>query len=198
MMRWAAVLLVGSAAAVQGQQAQLRAAAERNDSSALLAQVRLQPNDARDLLRALVSQAGRPRAGDSDSVLHVAARLATAYAAAWDDSFPRANLARFRQMTAEQRAAKVCADSLRVAGNGAFARKGVGTAIRIWRDALGRSRAIPDTPGVAAALGNIGSGFYHGGERDSAELYLTRARNVAELIGDRLTAGNAMGRLGLF
>src|SRR5207253_2539525 len=78
----------------------------------------------------------------------------------------------------------------------AFNTKGVRPAISLWREALRRSRMIPDTAGVAAAIGNIGSGFYQAGDLDSAELYLTRARGLAESIGDRRTAINAIGTLG--
>jgi CHAT domain-containing protein len=49
---------------------------------------------------------------------------------------------------------------------------------------------------MAATLGNIGAGFYRAALFDSADIYLARARDVAERIGDRRTAANAVGTLG--
>jgi CHAT domain-containing protein/Tfp pilus assembly protein PilF len=196
MKRRIGLLVSGFAVVAQAQQpSPLRSLVERNDSAAVFSEVRRRPSDARDLLRDLIAEAARAPA-ETDSILRFSYRLASAYSTVWDDSFPVTNIARFRRMTAPQRVAKVEADSVRVAGNSAFGSKGARRAIALWRDALRRSRAIPDSAGIAAALGNIGSGFYHAGELDSAELYLTRARQIAESIGDRRTAANAMGTLG--
>src|SRR5205809_389616 len=63
------------------------------------------------------------------------------------------------------------------------------------RESLRRFEALLDTAGIAAALGNIGAGFYLAQEYDSAEAYLARSRDVAERIGDQRTAGNAVGTL---
>jgi CHAT domain-containing protein len=190
------LLLAVFAAAVDAQQVTpLRSALAGYDSTALIGEVRRRPAAARDLLVNLVAQAGSVPANNGDSILGIAHRLASAYSAVWDDSFPVSNLNRFTAMSAPQRAAKVRADSVRRAGNLAFGTKGAATAINIWRDALRRSRAIPDSAGVAAAIGNIGSAFYNSGELDSAEEYLTRARRLAEAIGDRRTAANAIGSL---
>jgi tetratricopeptide (TPR) repeat protein len=197
MTRTFALFVACFATVADAQQlTQLRSLVERKDSTAVITEVRRRPSDARDLLRDLIAQAGRSQALDTDSILHLSYRLASAYTTVWEDSFPMTNLVRFNRMSREQRGAKVTADSVRIAGNTAFGSKGASAAIRLWRDALRRSRAISDTAGVAAAIGNIGSGFYQEGELDSAELYLTRARQLAEAIGDRRTAINAMGTLG--
>jgi CHAT domain-containing protein/Tfp pilus assembly protein PilF len=191
------LLLAGLAVSAQAQQpSPLRSLIERNDSAAAISEVRRRPSDARDLLSEVIAEAARSHAADTDSLLGLASRLASAYSTAWDDSFPVNNVARFRRMSARQRLAKVEADSVRVAGNTAFRSKGVPTAITLWRNALLRSRGIPDSAGIAAALGNIGSGFYHAGDLDSAVLYLTRASQIADAVGDHRTAANAMGTLG--
>lgn len=173
----------------------LRASATGHDSTALTAAVRERPADARELLGLLLEQAGRSPSV-SDSVLHVARRVASAYASAWDDSFPVSNLTRFERMSAQQRGAKVRADSVRLAGNAALGRRGAAAAMLLWRDALRRSVAIADTHGMAATTGNIGAAFYQDAELDSAAVYLTRARGLADAIGDRRTAANALGALG--
>src|SRR5206468_11815576 len=111
---------------------------ERNDSVALISEVRRRPSDARDLLRNLIAEAARAPA-ETDSILRFSYRLASAYSTVWDDSFPVTDIARFRRMSAQQRVAKVEADSVRLAGNTAFGRKCVRTTIAFWRDALRRS-----------------------------------------------------------
>ncbi len=203
MMRTIGLLLAGLAGlagladVAQAQQpSRLRSLIERNDSAAVISEVRRRPSDARDLLRDLIAASAHSHAAESDSILRVSYRLASAYSSVWDDSFPVTNLARFHRMSAQQRVTKVEADSVRIAGNTAFGSRGVRPAIALWRDALRRSRSIPDSAGIAAALGNIGSGFYHAGQLDTAELYLTRARQIADAIGDRRTGANAMGTLG--
>src|SRR2546423_5197585 len=197
MMRAVILLILAAGAVTDAQEIrQLRSLVEKNDSAALISAVRRRPADARDLLSDFVAEAGRSQGVVGDSIIRVSYRLASAYSTVWNDSFPITNLARFTRMSPQQRNAKMKADSVRIAGNHALGSKGVTAAIALWRDALSRSRAINDTPGVAAALGNIGSAFYRDGELDSAERYLTRARQIAESIGDRRTAGNAIGALG--
>jgi CHAT domain-containing protein len=196
MRRIAVLLLISVAVDANCQLADLHSLVERNDSAAIIGQVRRRPAEARALLGDLIAEAGRARTTDSDSIIRVSYRLASAYSVVWADSFPITNLARFSRMDPKQRSAKVSADSVRIAGNHAFGSKGVGPAIGLWREALRRSRAIADTPGVAAATGNIGAAFYHAAQLDSAERYLANARRIAESIGDQRTAGNAIGTLG--
>lgn len=191
----AAVTVATRLAAQELPGEQLRMLAFDGDSTELAAAVKSRPADARELLGRLIEQAGRSRS-IADSLLPAARRVAWAFVVAWNDSFPTANLSRFERMTAEQRSAKISADSLRLAGNAALDRKGVWAAIRLWREAARRAQAIADTAGMAAATGNIGAGFYRASELDSAESYLTRARRLADAVGDRRTALNALGILG--
>lgn len=190
-------LLVASMAAQQQQdRTDLRAIMHAGDSAALSVAVKQRPADARALVGAYLDEAAVARAG-ADSVLALARRLAHAYAAAWDDSFPVSNTERFVSMTPRQRVAKRAADSVRLAGNSASTRAGMAAAIRIWRRALQLATAVPDTAGMAAALGNIGAGFYQDAELDSADAYLARAAALARSVGDRRTALNALGVLSL-
>ena len=173
----------------------LRNIAEREDSAALVAAVRESPGDARESVRRLLVEAGRVHDGDV-ATLTLASRLANAYEAAWEDPFLPAQVGRFASMSAGDRARKVAADSIRRAGNAALARSGVRSAMALWRESLRRSTAIADTASIAATLGNIGAGFYRASQLDSAESYLSRARDLAEIVGDRQTAANAVGTLG--
>jgi CHAT domain-containing protein/Tfp pilus assembly protein PilF len=128
--------------------------------------------------------------------LRAARWLAEAYAQVWMDSFPLHQVDQFVSWSPTRREQKVVVDSLRRAGNRAFARSGFGPAARLWRASLERATVLPDTAGIAAALGNIGAGFYRAGQLDSAELYLVESRNLAEKKGDRRTALNALVTLG--
>lgn len=187
------MLCVSSPATAQGA-SRLRALLDAHDSVGLRAEVAKRPADARDLLRELMAQA--PRASErADSIFRIAFHLATTYTTAWADSFPVTNLSRFVRMSPEQRRAKVAADSLRLAGNAAYEHRGPAAALSTWRIALRRSRALADTAGMAATLGNIGAGFYRLASLDSAELYLRRSRQLAEVVGDNRTAANATGTL---
>lgn len=192
-----ACLIVASVAAQQQQDLiDLRALTQAGDSVALSVAVKERPADARNLLTAYLDDAAVNRTG-ADSILALARRLARTYAAAWDDSFPVTSVERFTRMTHRQRATKRAADSVRFAGNAASTREGSAAAIRIWRQALRLARSISDTAGMAAALGNIGAGFYNEAELDSADAYLTRAKDLARAVGDRRTGLNALGILSL-
>ncbi len=197
MRRCVAFALICWASTASPQAAtRVKSGVERGDSAAIHAAVRRWPNDARDLLADLTTEAAHARPSDADSIMRLAYRIASAYASAWTDSFPLANLNRFARFDRTRRLAKVVADSLRLGGNAAYASKGPTAAIARWRDAFRQSRAIPDSGGMAGALGNIGAGYYRLMEIDSAQLYLERARQLAEAIGDRRTAANAIGTLG--
>jgi CHAT domain-containing protein/Tfp pilus assembly protein PilF len=124
--------------------------------------------------------------------LTVARRLAIAYAAAWRDSFPVREVARFAAWPPERRAAKVWVDSVRRAGITTYGRDGPMAAVAIWRRAFARAVAIDDTAGMGAVLGNIGSAFLAEGRLDSAETYLERARGLAVSVGDIRVEANAM------
>jgi CHAT domain-containing protein/Tfp pilus assembly protein PilF len=190
---------IGLATGLHAQQPpteRIRVLAARDDATSLVDAVRDYPDDSREVVRLLLIEAGRPRVGGADSSLALARRVGRAYAAAWEDSFPLAQVTRFARMTARERAAKLASDSVRRAGNAAQGRAGVEAALTLWREALRRSTVISDTAGIAAALGNIGAGMYRLAELDSAEAYLDSARTLAESVGDRRTAVNALNTLG--
>ena len=167
-----------------------------SDSVALATAVRRRPDDAREALRRLLARAASPLP-DSVRGAHLAAamRLAETYASVWRDSFPLHQVAQFARSTPERRAAKVAVDSLRRSGVTASNQFGIGAAQRLWRASLRRARAMSDSAGEAAALGNIGAGYYIEGRPDSAAAYLSRARVLALAVGDLRTAANAMTTL---
>jgi CHAT domain-containing protein/Tfp pilus assembly protein PilF len=174
----------------------IRLLASRDDAASLIGAVRDYPDDSREVVRLLLVEAGRRRAAGADSAFALARRVGRAYAAAWEDSFPLAQVTRFARMDARERLAKLASDSVRRAGNAAQGRAGVEAALTLWREALRRSTAMNDSAGAAAALGNIGVGLYRLSELDSAVSYLDRARTLAESVGDRRTAVNALNTLG--
>jgi CHAT domain-containing protein len=168
----------------------VRLLARDGPDSALVERTRRHPDDARDALRRLLADAA------GGAPLTPAERLAGAYAVAWRDSFFVRQVARFGSLSPPQRVAKVSADSLRLAGNAALGAAGTEAAMRAWRESLRRFETLGDSAGMAAALGNIGVGFYRAEALDSAEAYLGRSRDVAEAIRDYRTLGNAVGTLG--
>jgi CHAT domain-containing protein len=173
----------------------LRLLALRLSESALVVEARARPQAVREAVAESFRRAVRaPAAGDDE--LLAAARLATAYATAWRDSFLVREVVRFAAWPAERRSGKVWADSVRRAGVAAFGRSGAAAAVAIWRRALARSRAVADTAGVAALLGNIGVGFLEVGRLDSAAAHLDRARALAAAIGDLRVEANALSGLG--
>ena len=174
----------------------MRLLATEDSAPALAEAVRRHPDAARELLRRTLVDAGMRPGARADSALHRARMVAAAIAEVWRDSFPRTQVERFASMTAAQRRAKVDADSMRWRGNTTLARAGPDSALVIWDTALRMSRAIHDSAGMAATIGNIGAGFYRAEQLDSAELYLVSSRTMAEAIGDRVTAMNALGTLG--
>lgn len=194
-----AIAAIALATGLQAQQPpaeRIRVLASRDDAASLIDAVRDYPDDSRDVVRLLLVEAGKGRAVGADSALTLARRVGRAYAAAWEDSFPLAQVTRFARMDARQRLAKLASDSVRRAGNAALGRAGVEAALTLWREALRRSSAMNDSAGVAAALGNIGAGLYRLSELDSAVSYLDRARALADSVGDRRTAVNALNTLG--
>jgi len=171
---------------------EVRALIRDGPDSVLIARTRQRPNETREALRQLLADAARapvPSFVDAD-------RLAWAYAVAWQDSFFVRQVARFHALSPADRQRRVAADSMRLAGNAALGSVGVDAAMRAWRESLRRFEVLNDTSGIAAALGNIGAGFYLAQEYDSAEVYLERSRDLAERIADYRTLGNAVGTLG--
>ncbi len=188
-------VLAGLAAMLQNPRTagELQTFARTGSDSSLVALARDRPDSVREALHRLLiraaadSQAGVP--------LTAAERLARAYAVAWRDSFLLRQVARFESWSPAQRRLKVAADSLRLTGNDAFGRNGVAAALRDWRESLRRCEGLHDSAGMGAALGNIGAAFYRSGDLDSGTAYFSRARAIAERVGDRRTEGNAVGAL---
>ena len=186
--------------AVQGQREsadEIRVFAEQGDQVRLLDAVRQSPNATRTALAQLFEIWAAP--GPSiDVAAHAAAarELALAYSEAWRDSFLLKQVALFESWSPKQRRTKVSADSIRKAGNQALQHSGIDAAMKEWRSALRRSTMVPDTVGMAATLGNLGVGFYYADVLDSAESYLEQSWILAEAVGDRRTALNALGTLG--
>jgi CHAT domain-containing protein len=186
------------AAQVEKYVDELRALARDGADSALVQRVRQQPDEAREALRTLLAGAA---AGRSDSLraasLAAANRIAGAVVVAWRDSFLLRQVARFGRLSLAQRQATVKADSIMEAGRTAFAGEGHEVAMRRLRDALSRFDALADTAGMAGALFRLGgTGFYNVQEYDSAVAYLTRARGLAQQIGDLRVVGGVLMRLG--
>src|SRR5689334_12893439 len=166
------------------------------DSVALASAVRRRPDDAREALRRLLAVVASARSDSAQNAqLTSAMRLARTFALVWRDSFPMRQVADFRAWTPERRIGKVAVDSLRRAGVVASRQVGIAAAQRLWRASLLHARAIGDSAGEAAALGNIGAGYYMAARPDSATTYLSRARELALSIGDLRTAANAMNTL---
>ncbi len=188
-------LLATLASVTQGPQRtdEVVTLARTGSDSALIARAHDRPDDVRDALRHLFARA----ASDSPSTesLGVAERLARTYAVAWRDSFLVREVARFESWSVAERREKIAADSLRRAGNGLLGHAGVAAAMRAWRESLRRCDELHDSAGVAAALGNIGAGFYQSGDLDSAAVMFDRAGRLAGQVGDYRTEGNAVGAL---
>lgn len=121
--------------------------------------------------------------------------IARAYATAWQDSFLVRQVEAFEGWSHSERRTKIAADSLRLAGNDAFGRTGVPSAVRLWASSLRLAVALGDSAGQAAALGNLGAGLHLAGKLDSAVRLMSRSRDLAITIGDYRTIGNAIGML---
>jgi tetratricopeptide (TPR) repeat protein len=124
-----------------------------------------------------------------------ARQIAIAYSAAWSDPFFRQQVERFERSSNPQQRARVRADSLRRSGNDAMVERGIPAAMSLWRESL-RLATTSGEPGVIApALAAIGAGFYRQQSFDSATAYLRRAVDLASVVRDLRTRGNALGIL---
>ena len=153
--------------------------------SSLVLEVRERPLAVRDAVTESL------RRGELDA----AGKIAAAYALAWRDSFLVREVARFAEWPAARRSAKVAVDSMRRAGIKAFGGDGPRAAVVLWQRALTRATTNGDSAGMAALLGNIGTGLLEDGRLDSATTYLERARALAAAIGDLRVEANAVGAL---
>ena len=177
----------------QGLPDSLRLLAGRLPEASLVEAVRAQPVAVREALSEMMALAVNDRDPSArDRQLAAARRLAAAYATAWRDSFLVREVARFAASSPSRRAAKVRVDSVRRAAAADFGRAGPRAAMAGWRRAYTRARAISDTAGIAAVLGNIGVGFLAEDQLDSAGRYLGEARRLAAAVGDIRVEANAL------
>jgi CHAT domain-containing protein len=158
-------------------------------------QVQGSPDSARAWLGRLLRAATVLPEGLRVAVLDTARQVGETTARVWGDSFPLLTVHRFVHWRQPQRIGKVRADSLRQAGNDAFAREGPRAALTLWARSVMVAEAVGDSAGVAAGWGNMGSGWLALSETDSAKVYLDSSRRLAGRIGDHRTAGNALGSL---
>lgn len=173
--------------------AALRRLAYAGSGAALVRAVGASPAASRDALALVLSQAAA--APEPATELAAAYRLAAAIASATGDSFPLRQTARFEHWSPVQRRAKVEIDSIRRAGNAAFGREGFAVALPLWRESARRATALADTAGLAAALGNIGAGWFAEGAADSATARFEEAAALAQAAHDQRTRLNALGAL---
>ncbi len=178
--------------------------AKAGSEEAVMAQVRLHPDVAREALHDLMRESvhggsgsplGDGGVGGADSVLETAERLARAYFRAWTDPFLMQELDRFRSWSPADRRVKLLADSLRLLGNTAYQSDGIPQAMELWRESLGYSERLDDVSGIAKSQGNLGAGYYVAGEPDSAQVWLTVAYEKATEVGDFRTAASAVTNL---
>jgi len=153
------------------------------------------PDQVRDSIRRLLAGTSASVPGRADALLAEARTLALAYLVVWGDSFPLREVGRFAAWPQSSRLRRATADSLRLAGNRALGAVGLAAALADWRASLAIARELGDTGAMAAAVGNIGTGFYYAGEPDSAEAGYRTARRLAGIAGDRRTYLNATGGL---
>ena len=169
---------------------------EAGQEAKLLDVVRERPDEVREALANLLRlSAQSPRSQERVQRILQAEQLARLYERGWSDSFFVSRVEQFRRWSTDERAAKLEADSLRRTGAEAFYREGPEAAIRTWERSLGQYRAVGDLAGQAAALGNLGAGYYAMGRLERALRHYTRSLELAEAAGDHRNRGNALGNI---
>jgi CHAT domain-containing protein len=195
-MKLLLALALGIVGAAQAQQ--VSASAERTGTvsdSISAAWIAAHPDQARDSLRTWLAATATADQAVTATLLAKAEQLGADYLLVWGDSFPLLDARRFASWSPDTRVRRVRADSLRRAGNAALGRAGVVAALRDWRASLQVASGLGDTATMAAALGNIGAGFYRAVQLDSARRYFALAHRLAGIAGDRRTMMNALGGL---
>ena len=169
---------------------------EAGQEAKLLDVVQERPDEVREALANLLQlSAQSPRSQERVQRILQAEQLARLYERGWSDSFFISGVEQFRRWSTDERAAKLEADSLRRIGAEAFYREGPEAAIRTWERSLGQYRAVGDLAGQAAALGNLGAGYYAMGRLERALRHYTRSLELAEAAGDHRNRGNALGNI---
>ena len=179
-----------------GAEPQVMVLLEAGQEAKLLDVVRERPDEVREALANFFQlSAQSPRPQERVQRILQAEQLARLYERSWSDSFFISGVEQFRRWSTDERAAKLEADSLRRTGAEAFYREGPEAAIRTWERSLGQYRAVGDLAGQAAALGNLGAGYYAMGRLERALRHYTRSLELAEAAGDHRTRGNALGNI---
>ena len=179
-----------------GAEPQVIVLLEAGQEAKLLDVVRERPDEVREALANLFElSAESPSSEERIERILQAEQLARLYERGWSDSFFVSGVEQFRRWSTDERAAKLEADSLRRTGAEAFYREGPEAAIRTWERSLGQYRAVGDLAGQAAALGNLGAGYYAMGRLERALRHHTRSLELAEAAGDHRTRGNALGNI---
>ena len=179
-----------------GAEPQVIVLLEAGQEAKLLDVVRERPDEVREALANLFElSAESPSSEERIERILQAEQLARLYERGWSDSFLVSGVEQFRRWSTDERAAKLEADSLRRTGAEAFYREGPEAAIRTWERSLGQYRAVGDLAGQAAALGNLGVGYYAMGRLERALRHHTRSLELAEAAGDHRTRGNALGNI---
>ncbi len=169
---------------------------EAGDRSGLLEEVRAHPDSVRGALADLFRRAaGTADSTDRVATLDLAKGLAQAYAQVWGDPFLTRQVEQFALWSTGERAEKLEADSLRLAGIEAYYGEGPEAAVRFWERALALCRGIQDEAGQAVLLGNLGAGFFALGDLDRAIRYYDGSLELATEIGDHRTRGTALGNI---
>lgn len=165
--------------------------ASRRDTGSVAA-VRRHPDAVAGAVASILERAHAATRG-AELELHLATAewLARTHARVWGDSSILRGVVMFRRWSPAQRQRKIAADQFRRSGNSALRTGGVRAALPHWRASLRMASSVPDLSGRAAALGNIGAGFYRAGEPDSARIYLQQARLIAGQAGEVRIAANA-------
>lgn len=193
----AAVVLLAST--IEGQQSNHAAfvtdLATRRDTGSATA-VRRHPDAVAEAVTTMLERAhAATREAEGERHLETAEWLSRTHARVWGDSSVLRGVESFRRWSPAQRQLKIAADQLRRSGNAALRTGGVNAALPHWQASLRIASSVPDLSGRAAALGNIGAGFYRAGEPDSARVYLQHARRIAEQAGEVRIAANAVTTL---
>ena len=145
------------------------------DFGQVTAEVRARPDESRIEFEQQLSLATTASDDIRQAHLARAGALAQAYAAVWHDSVPLRTVVRFASWPVERRVERMLADSIRRQGNAALGSGGFPAALSLWRESLRHAAAAGDSGAIAAALVNIGSGYYRAGELDSAAAWLRQS-----------------------
>ncbi len=166
------------------------------DFGQVTAEVRARPDESRIEFEQQLSLATTASDDIRQAHLARAGALAQAYAAVWHDSVPLRTVVRFASWPVERRVERMLADSIRRQGNAALGSGGFPAALSLWRESLRHATAAGDSAAIAAALVNIGSGYYRAGELDSAGAWLRHGHRMAMATRDYRAAATALGTLG--